>query len=181
MVYVHLIEGFEEIEAVAIMDLLRRADIPVRTISLMKDLTVTGSHGIPVVADFLFEETSYDECDMFVLPGGPGVNRLMEHVELNNALVEFAQTGKWIAAICAAPKILGAKGLLDGKNATIYRGMENELGKANYRKEKVVQDGQFITSMGPGTAIPFALKLIEVIAGKGVSDKINDSILIDYC
>ena len=179
MVYMHLIDGFEEIEAVTVIDLLRRANIPVLTISLINDLTVNGSHDISVVADVLFEEVTYDNCEMFILPGGPGVRGLMEHEELNRELKEFALTGKWIAAICAAPRVLGKHGLLDGKNATVYRGYEGDLGKAKYKKEKVVVDGQYITSAGPGAAIPFALKLIEVLKGGNASDKIRDDIMLD--
>ena len=179
MVYIHLTEGFEEIEALTVVDLLRRANIPIMTVSMINDLTVTGSHDISIVADVLFEEVAYDDCEMFILPGGPGVTGLMEHEELNRELLKFARTGKWIAAICAAPRILGRHGLLDGKNAAVYRGYEGDLGKANYRKEKVVVDGQYITSMAAGTAIPFALKLIEVLKGKNVSDKISNDIMLN--
>ncbi|MDR0569798.1 MAG: DJ-1/PfpI family protein [Clostridiales Family XIII bacterium] len=179
MVYLHLTDGFEEVEALTVLDLLRRAGISIQSTSMIKDLTVTGSHGIPVVADTLFEDVSYEHCEMMVLPGGPGVEKLGAHEAFNEALRKFADTGKWIAAICAAPKILAQNGLLSGKKATIYRGMEKELGNASHRDEKVVQDGNIITSMGPGTSIQFALKLIEVLSGEAEATKVREAILFD--
>ncbi|MDR3295476.1 MAG: DJ-1/PfpI family protein [Clostridiales Family XIII bacterium] len=178
MVYVHLADGFEEIEALTVVDVLRRAGVNVRTVSIMKDLTVTGAHGVPVVADALFEDAGYEPCEMLILPGGgPGTKRLLEHEGLKKALLDFAAAGKWIAAICAAPMVLARNGLLDGRNATVYDGMEGELAKARYTKEPVVRDGNFITSRGPGTAIPFALALAEILAGKEAADKVKGDLL----
>ncbi|GHU50529.1 thiazole biosynthesis protein ThiJ [Clostridia bacterium] len=180
MIYLHLTEGFEETEAITVVDLLRRADISIQTVSMMKDLTVTGSHEIPVIADTLFEDVNYDNCEMIILPGGgPGVQRLFEHKGLSAALKEAAQGGKFIAAICAAPKVLAENGLLEGKKATIYPSMESDLGNAVYKKEKVVQDGNIITSMGPGTSVDFALKLVEVLVGAEASQKVREAILWD--
>jgi 4-methyl-5(b-hydroxyethyl)-thiazole monophosphate biosynthesis len=179
MVYLYLTEGFEETEAITVVDLLRRADISIQTVSMMKDLTVTGSHEIPVIADTLYEDVNYDNCEMVILPGGPGVQRLLEHKGLSDTLKEVAQAGKYIAAICAAPKVLAANGLLDGKQATIYTGLEKDLGNAVYKKEKVVQDGNIITSKCLSTSVDFALKLIEVLVSTEASKKVREAILLD--
>jgi 4-methyl-5(b-hydroxyethyl)-thiazole monophosphate biosynthesis len=178
MVYVHLADGFEEIEALTIVDVLRRAKIDVQTVSMMDKRPVTGSHDIQVTADILFEDADYAHCEMMVLPGGgPGTQKLLAHEKLNKTLVDFAKSDKWIAAICAAPMVLARNGLLDGKNATIFDGMENELSKAVYKKETVVTDGTVITSRGPGTAIPFALKLAEVLAGEKTAAGVRAALL----
>ena len=121
MVYVFLATGFEEVEALTAVDLLRRADIQVKTVSIMEDKLVYGSHGIGVEADILFKEGLYDRCAMLILPGGmPGTINLCNHGELNEELKLFYEAGKPIAAICAAPMVLGRAGLLSGHEATIY-------------------------------------------------------------
>jgi 4-methyl-5(b-hydroxyethyl)-thiazole monophosphate biosynthesis len=166
MVYVYLADGFEEVEALTIVDVLRRAGVAVQTVSIMKDLTVTGAHDVPVIADMLFEDVAYDNCRMMVLPGGgPGTQRLLGHAGLNSALTAFAGAGGKIAAICAAPMVLSKAGLLDGKKATIFDGMEGELPKGTYKKANVVADGDIITSRGPGTAMAFAFRLVEALVG----------------
>jgi 4-methyl-5(b-hydroxyethyl)-thiazole monophosphate biosynthesis len=167
MVYIYLADGFEEIEALTVVDVLRRAGADARTVSLMKDLTVTGSHNVPVVADMLFEDASYEQCEMLVLPGGPWVQGPVgRHEGLAKALADFAGSGGWVAAICAAPLILARQGLLDGRSVTMYDGMESELaGGAVYKKEDVVRDGNIVSSRGPGTAMDFALALAELLAG----------------
>ncbi len=134
MVYVFLATGFEEVEALTAVDLLRRADIQVKTVSIMEDKLVYGSHGIGVEADILFKEGLYDRCAMLILPGGmPGTINLCNHGELNEELKLFYEAGKPIAAICAAPMVLGRAGLLSGHEATIYDGMEEELAGAVVR------------------------------------------------
>lgn len=166
MVYVFLANGFEEIEALTAVDLLRRADIQVKTVSVMEDKLVYGSHGIGVEADILFKEGLYDKCAMLILPGGmPGTTNLCNHRELNEELKHFYEAGKPIAAICAAPMVLGRAGLLAGHEATIYEGMEAELEGAVKRDEKVVVSRNIITSKGPGTAMDFALSLIAYLKG----------------
>ena len=129
MIYVHLAKGFEEIEALTCVDLLRRAGLPVETVSCDPARTVTGSHGISVEADTLFVSADYDGAEMIVLPGGmPGTTNLRAHEKLCQKIREFAAAeDKKVAAICAAPMILGQLGLLEGKKATIYPGMEEEL------------------------------------------------------
>jgi 4-methyl-5(b-hydroxyethyl)-thiazole monophosphate biosynthesis len=179
MVYLFLADGFEEVEALTVVDVLRRAGVTLKTVSVMKDLTVTGAHGVAVVADELFEDADCVQCEMIILPGGgPGTKRLFEHEGLKTALTDFAAAGKRIAAICAAPMILARNGLLKGRKATIYDDMKGELADAEYVKEAVVKDGQFITSRGPGTAMPFAFALAEILAGATVADKVRSDMLL---
>ena len=178
MVYVHLATGFEEIEALTVIDLLRRAGIEVKSVSITGDKRVMGTHNIPVEADLLYDETDYTTCEMIVLPGGlPGADYLGEHEGLTNHIRCFAENDKYLAAICAAPQVFGAQGVVEGKKATIYPGMEECLKGALPQDEIVVQDGKIITSMGPATAMPFALKLIEVLKGKEASDSVAKGLL----
>jgi 4-methyl-5(b-hydroxyethyl)-thiazole monophosphate biosynthesis len=179
MVYLFLADGFEEVEALTIVDVLRRAGVAIKTVSVMKDLTVTGAHDVAVVADELFEDADCVQCEMFILPGGgPGTKRVLAHNGLKSVLTDFAATGKTISAICAAPMILARHGFLKGRKATIYDGMEDELADAEYVKETVVRDGQFITSRGPGTAMPFAFALARILAGDAVADEVRSAMLL---
>lgn len=178
MVYVHLANGFEEVEALTVIDLLRRAGVEVKSVSITGEKKVMGTHGIPVEADILYEEADYEACEMIVLPGGlPGADYLGEHEGLVKHIRCFAENDKYLAAICAAPQVFGAQGVVEGKKATIYPGMEKCLNGALPQAEIVVQDGKVITSMGPATAMPFALKLIEALKGKEVSDSVADGLL----
>lgn len=178
MVYVHLANGFEEVEALTVIDLLRRAGVEVKSVSITGEKKVMGTHGIPVEADILYEEADYEACEMIVLPGGlPGADYLGEHEGLVKHIRCFAENDKYLAAICAAPQVFGAQGVVEGKKATIYPGMEKCLNGALPQDEIVVQDGKVITSMGPATAMPFALKLIEALKGKEVSDSVADGLL----
>ena len=179
MVYVFLANGFEDIEAVTCVDLLRRAGIQVKTVSIMEDKLVYGAHGIGVEADILFKHGDYERCGMLILPGGmPGTTNLCNHKELNEELKAFAQTGKPVAAICAAPMVLGRAGLLQGHKATIFDGMEEELEGAFYQNEKVVISGNMITSKGPGTAMDFALSLIQVLKGEDMAQKVKAGLML---
>lgn len=180
MVYVHLATGFEEVEALTVIDLLRRAGIEVKSVSITGEKRVMGTHDIPVEADIVFEEADYEKCEMIVLPGGlPGADYLGEHEGLVKHIRCFAENGKLLAAICAAPQVFGAQGVVEGKKATIYPGMESCLKGADPQPDIVVQDGNVITSMGPATAMPFALKLIEVLKGREASDKVASGLLWD--
>lgn len=178
-VFVHLAEGFEEVEAVTVADLLRRAGVDVMFISVTGERLVKGAHGIEVKADLLYEEADYQSCEMLVLPGGmPGTLHLQGHGGLAEKLSEFAAQGKWLAAICAAPMVLGELGLLSGKRATIYPGMEEHLKGAEPRGEAVVLDGRIVTSKGPGTAMEFGLKLIEVLKGSEAAATVRAGLLL---
>ncbi len=178
MVYVFLANGFEEIEALTVVDLLRRADVQVKTVSIMEEKTVYGAHGIGVESDILFREALFDKCSMVVFPGGmPGTVNLCNHKELIEELQAFAETGKPVAAICAAPMVLSEAGVFDGHEATIYPGMEEYLKGAVPTEGEVVKSKNLITSKGPGTAMEFALTLIEVLRGTVKSAEIRKDLV----
>lgn len=178
MVYVHLADGFEEIEALAVVDILRRAGIDTRTVSVAGSRAVRGAHDITVTADLLFQEADYSNCEMIVLPGGmPGTVNLAGHDGLTEQLRSFAESGKWLAAICAAPSIPGSMSLLAGRRATSYPGYENRMIGAEYSEERVVRDGNFITSRGAGTAIEFALELVAVLKDERAAAAIKEAII----
>ena len=167
---VFLAEGLEEIEGLTVVDILRRAGIEVTTISISDKKEVTGSHKITVLADKLFSEVDFQELDGIVLPGGmPGTINLGEHFGVNEVIKTYAAEGKLVAAICAAPSVLGQAGLLEGKRATSYPGFEEKLRGAICCTEKVVQDENIITSRGMGTAIDFSLKLVELLLDASTS------------
>ena len=179
MVLLHLAQGFEEIEAVTILDILRRGGVQVMAVSMTGDKTVRGAHDISVEADISFKEADYARCDMIVLPGGmPGTKNLLKDENLMSKIKEFNKQGKYLAAICAAPMVFGAAGILNGKKATIYPGMEEYLKNAKLTTEKVVVDGKIITSRGPGTAIEFALAIVEILEGAQVSEKLRKDLVL---
>ena len=180
MIYVYLADGFEETEAIAPIDLLRRAGKQVITVGVGDNL-VTGSHGIPVVADTIAQEAPLtDELEAIVLPGGmPGTLNL-EKSDYVQAAIDFCVTnGKFVGAICAAPSILGHKGLLDGKTAVCYTGFETQLTGAVIGDGKVAQDGILITSRSAGTAVEFGLKLVEALHSPAESLRQRNAILSD--
>ncbi len=180
---VFLADGFEEVEGLTVVDLLRRAGVKVETVSIMKSKSnkVEGRSKIMVHADVMFEEASFKDVDLLVLPGGmPGTTYLGEHKGLRDLLLEFNRKEKLIAAICAAPTVLGKNGILDGKRAAVYPGLENQLGKADVViDEEVVTDGHVTTSRGAGTAIPFALELIRQLEGEETAETIRKSIVYE--
>lgn len=177
MTYVFLADGFEEIEALAPIDILRRASKPVTVVGVTGK-TVTGAHGIKVTADVTIDEASREDIDMIVLPGGlPGADNLQNSPEVCEYIALANDKGAFIAAICAAPKILGALGLLKGKEAICYPGFENELKGAVISDKKVVCDGNIITAAGMGVAVDFALKLVELLASSEASEKIRKGII----
>lgn len=178
MIYVHLAEGFEEVEALTAVDVLRRADIDVRTVSVTGERTVKGTHGINVEADMLYEDSDYEKCEMIVLPGGlPGATNLGDHEGLIAHIKCFADNGKKLAAICAAPMVFGTCGILEGKRATIYPGMEDCLKGATATGEAVAIDGNIITGQGPALAMEFALALVEAMKGKEAADEVAADLL----
>lgn len=162
-----LAEGFEEIEAIGSIDILRRAGIDTVVVSVSGNLSVTGAHAITVKADQMVEKTDFSGVDMIVLPGGmPGAKHLKEHELLREKLLAFHQNGKFIAAICAAPMVLGDLGILENRKATCYPGFENQLKSAILTPDAVVEDRHVITGKGPGLVFDFALKLVEKLSGK---------------
>jgi 4-methyl-5(b-hydroxyethyl)-thiazole monophosphate biosynthesis len=179
MIYVHLADGFEEIEALTVVDVLRRANIAVEMISMTESKTVRGAHDIVVTADRLFRDADYGKCEMLVLPGGmPGTANLAKHDGLLGQLKTFAQDGRWIAAICAAPSVPGSLSLLKGKRATSYPGYERQMIGVDYCEERVVRDGSVITSRGPGTAMEFALELVKVLKNEQTAAALKKAMII---
>lgn len=177
-VAIFLAEGFEEIEALTVVDLLRRKGIEIQMVSVTGEYFVTSSHQITVKADALFDEMNYTDVDMLVLPGGmPGTLNLEKHIPLMNLLEKFYYSNKKIAAICAAPSILGHKGILKEKRACCYPGFEQDLAGANVTNNEVEVDGNVITSRGMGCAIPFGLAIVESFLGQEVSNSLKDAII----
>lgn len=163
---VFLADGFEEIEALAVVDLCRRAGIETVMVSIMEDKQVTGAHKIMVTADLLLAELAFDTLDMLVLPGGGQGTRNLEACEaLMKQLDVFYGAGKYIGAICAAPSIFGHRGYLQGRKACAYPGFEKELTGARTSEREVEISEHIITSRGLGTAIPFALAIVEKFCG----------------
>lgn len=178
-VNVYLADGFEEVEGLTVVDLLRRAGIETDMVSIMGRKEITGARKIPVLADKLFEEQ--DDPDVIVLPGGmPGTLHLKAHEGLADLIRKADKEGKLLAAICAAPTIYGEMGLLEGKNATCYPGMEDKLLGANWQEQPVVVDGNFVTSQGVGTAIAFALTLVTILKDEETAKSLANSIVYKW-
>lgn len=177
-VYTFLADGFEEIEGLTVVDLLRRAGIDTTMISISDTVEIYGGHGIVVTADKVFDEVSFDDVDMLVLPGGKvGVQNIGKHKELLNRIEEFVSDGKMVAAVCAAPSILGELELLKGRRATCYPGWEEHLHGAFTVTDSVVIDENIITSRGLGTSIDFALAIIRHFKGEEEAVNIANSIV----
>ena len=162
MVYVFLIDNFEEIEALATVDILRRAEIPVTTVGIFGD-TLCGSHNISVKADKVFSECSFSDAEALILPGGMGSLNFLKHDGLCTLLKQKSEEGTLLAAICAAPSVLGDLGLLNGYSATCYPGFEDHLKGAAVSEQRVCTDGKRITARGPGLSDRFAFALIETL------------------
>ena len=167
MIYVFLADGFEEIEALGTVDILRRCDLSVQTVSITDELVVKGAHGISVLSDITFEQLREDEAEALVLPGGLlGADNLEDCEKLTALLKQKASEGKVLAAICAAPKVFGVLGLLSGVKATCYPGFEAKLIGAVVKRKDVISDKNFITAKGAGVTQEFAETIAERF-GKG--------------
>jgi 4-methyl-5(b-hydroxyethyl)-thiazole monophosphate biosynthesis len=170
--------GFEEIEALTVVDILRRAEIEVILAGLLPG-PVEGAHKIGIVPDTLIEAVNATAFDMIILPGGqPGTANLNADKRIHNLLNEFASRDKLIGAICAAPIVLAAAGLLNGRKVTCYPTYRDQLNGGIYEDSPVVSDGNIITSAGPGTAIPFGLAIVERLAGRHTSNEISNAMLV---
>jgi protein deglycase len=177
--YLFLATGFEEIEAIATIDILRRAGLDVKSVSITSEFKVTGAHGIAVEADCIYSEIEFSNAEMIILPGGmPGTKNLNAHEGLKAALTQQAKAGKPMAAICAAPMILGQLGILEGREATCYPGNEVHLKGAILSEYMVVQDGNIITASGPGVAAEFALQIVEHFLGEEKMEEISKALLL---
>jgi 4-methyl-5(b-hydroxyethyl)-thiazole monophosphate biosynthesis len=175
--YVFLANGFEDIEALSVVDVLRRAGADVKTVSIYDTLHVTSSHGVTVVADMLFSQIEPTE-GFLILPGGmPGTTNLGAHSGLCALLQEHVAKGLPIAAICAAPMVFGGLGLLEGKKAVCYPGCEGGLGGALVQPDAVVKDGNIITGKGPGVSINFALAIAAALVGEEKAQEIAKAMI----
>lgn len=177
MVYCFLADGFEEVEAIAPVDMLRRAGLEVKIVGVSGEV-ISGSHGIKVIPDIDIKNIVLDDnLEAVILPGGlPGATNLEESADVQKAIDFAAEKGKYICAICAAPQILGHKGLLKGKKAIAYPGFEKELEDAMISEKYVVLDGNFITAKGAGVATEFGLKIVSVLKNQALADEIGKAI-----
>ena len=175
--YVFLAEGFEEVEALTSVDILRRGGVTVKTVGIGAK-TVTGSHGIPVVCDIAEEDVIPEEIDLMVLPGGiPGTPNLGASLTIQEGLAYAAQADLWVGAICAAPSVLGENGLLHGRKYTCYPGFENdEKYHGTYTAAPLQQDGKIVTANGAGNAMTFALYLLAALQGEEKAREVARSI-----
>ena len=178
--FLFLAAGFEEIEALTAVDVLRRAGMDVKTVSITSALQVRGAHGIPVNADLLYDNTLFSEPEWLILPGGmPGASNLYEFGPLQGLLAQQKESKEGrIAAICAAPAVvLGQLGLLEGEKATCYPGFEHDLKGAEVVDAPIVVSGKFILGNGPANALPWALTIVRETLGEEIADKIADGML----
>ena len=180
-VLVPLADGFEEIEAVTIIDVLRRGGVEVTTASLNESEEVHGSNGITILANTLIKYVSSSEFDMMVLPGGiPGAENLRDSDKVQELIREFKKD-KLVGAICAAPIALYSAGVLKGEDFTCYPGYEQVIKDANFKETKVVESSNVLTSRGPGTAICFALEIVKKLVGVETYEQLKAGLLADFC
>ena len=175
-VYVFLADGFEDVEALIPIDVLRRGGVEVVTISTTLFPLVESAHGVNMEADLQFNQPDYSDADLLFLPGGmPGATNLFEHEGLREVLLAQYKAGKKIAAICASPAVvLAPLGILDGKKATCYPGFEKALQNATYTGDLVTVDGNITTGEGPAAAFPFAYELLAQLVDQATSDQIAE-------
>lgn len=169
-------DGFEEIEAFAVVDILRRAGIDVTNVGIVSTV-VEGAHGIKFIADKRLSEINHESYEMLVLPGGPAYKTLMNNQQLLNMIKEFNEKNKYIAAICAAPVVLSKAGILDNRLAVVYPGLEKEIPKV--RDAKLIVDKNIITAKGPGVAMLFAFKLVEILVGKRIAAQLKNRMVVE--
>lgn len=167
-------DGCEEIEGLSVVDICRRAKLDIKTISIMGKPEVTGSHDITFKTDTVFEDVDFEELEGVILPGGmPGTLHLGEHEGVNRIIRKFAEEGKLVAAICAAPSVLGAAGILEGKKAVCHTGFEEKLVGAKVSFDNVMTDGNIITSRGMGTSFDFGLAIVKYFAYDDVVEDVK--------
>lgn len=178
--YEFLANGFEDIEALAPVDILRRGGIEIKTVSIGDSIMVESAHGVQVKADMMFGEADLNDADLLLIPGGmPGAKNLDEHEGVRCALAKQAEQNKLIGAICAAPMVLGHLGLLRGRKATCYPGFETELDGAIYTSEPYTVDGNIITGKGPGASFEYAYALLTLMKGERVVEALKKGMM--YC
>jgi len=176
--YIFLANGFEDVEALGTVDILRRGGVDVKTVSINDDTAVTSSHGVTIYADITFNRAGLDNADMLILPGGmPGATNLNAHKGVCDALLNQNERGGKIAAICAAPMVLGGLGLLNGRRATCYPGFEKYLDGAEYTGELFVTDGNITTGEGPAATFPFAYELLTTLTDEANAHDVAGSMM----
>jgi 4-methyl-5(b-hydroxyethyl)-thiazole monophosphate biosynthesis len=181
MIYVFLATGFEDIEALAPVDIMRRASLQVKTVSITNEQIVTSAHGVGIVADMLLSEVDFTQAKMLVLPGGmPGAANLDACTQLTQAIANHYNAGGAIAAICAAPLVFGHLGLLQGRRATCYPGFEDYLTGATYTGELVTVDGNVITGEGPAATFCYAYTLCEMLCGKATAEALKEGMMYNH-
>ncbi|CCU80643.1 4-methyl-5(B-hydroxyethyl)-thiazole monophosphate biosynthesis enzyme [Halanaerobium saccharolyticum subsp. saccharolyticum DSM 6643] len=177
-ILIPLAKGFEEIEAVTNIDVLRRAGLDVLTAGI-GSREIEGDHEIKIETDIEISDVNAEDFDAVVLPGGmPGAANLRDSNQLRNIIKKLNEDNKLCAAICAAPIVLEAAGILDGKNATSYPGFDKDMTSCNYQEDRVVIDGNLITGRGPGVAMEFAMTLVEYLLDKETKDELEKSMLV---
>lgn len=177
--YVFLAEGFEETEAIGVIDVLRRGQLEVEVVSISNEKTVCGAHKIVVQADSLFSDHTFDDAQILILPGGmPGTTHLNEFEPLKQLLVRFNESGGLVAAICAAPLVLGELGLLRGQKAICYPGVESKLLGATIVNEKVVESGNVITSLGVVSVVDFGIAIVRRLQGDEIANRVASGLLV---
>lgn len=180
--FLFLATGFEEIEALGTVDILRRGGVRVTTVSIMGDLKVMGAHNIPVIADYVFEDTDFSDVDVLILPGGiPGSNHLNTCTRLKDLILEKSKENVLLAAICAGPMVLGGLGLLKGRKATCFPFFEPTMTGAIPSDEGVVQDGNIITSKGPGFVFGFGLTILKSLRDEEIANEVAAALLTEQC
>ena len=180
-VYEFLATGFEDIEALIPLDIMRRAGIDFKTVSITGDLYVESAHGVSIKADMLIEDADMSDADLIMLPGGlPGATNLNAHNGVKKAIIEQNARGKMIGAICAAPMVLGGIGLLQGRRATCYPGFEKYLEGAEYTHELCTVDGNITTGEGPAAALPYAYTLLAALTDRQTADQVAEGMMYKH-
>lgn len=180
-VYEFIATGSEEIESLIPLDVMRRGGVEFLTVSITGSKTVKMAHGVNIEADMLFEEADFSDADLLMLPGGlPGADNLNAHEGVRNALLEQNKKGKLVAAICAAPQVLGSLGLLKGKRATCYPGFEKFMTGAEYTHELCTVDGNIVTGEGPAATLPYAYTLLAALKDEAVADQIAEGMMFKH-
>ena len=180
-VYEFLATGFEDIEALIPLDIMRRAGVDFKTVSITGDLYVESAHGVSIKADMLIEDADFSDADLIMLPGGlPGATNLNAHDGVKKAVMEQNARGKMLGAICAAPMVLGGIGLLQGRRATCYPGFEKYLEGAEYTHELCTVDGNITTGEGPAAALPYAYTLLAALTDKQTADQIAEGMMYKH-
>lgn len=175
---IFLAKGFEETEAVTVIDLLRRADIDVKIVSITDNYMVKGAHEIKLECDDIIRNIKGSHEDIIILPGGmPGATNLLECEKLNNLINVFYNADKYLAAICAAPILFAKLNIIDNKEVTSYPSFEKQFTNSKYSNKKVIVSDNIITSRSLGTAIDFSLKIIEILKGENIANEIKEKIL----